>query len=611
MLLASEEVSAESRRKMLLEILESEALYPHFQPIVDLKKGSVIGHEALIRGPAGSVMASPGALFQTAIENNLLHTLELLCRRCSLEKFAELKSEGKLFLNISASLLGTPEHTEGFTSDLLQELGISISDIVIEISEQHPFDQHGLSNNAVQYYRSMGFQVAVDDLGTGYSGLKLWSDLKPEYVKIDKHFVSRIDCEPVKREFVRAICNISKVMGCKVIAEGIERQEEAEVLLELGITYGQGFFLGYPSPEPQVSWCKLNKPAPVASVENLTQFNNAETALSLLRHTPAIAPTDTVLHVSEQFNAHPDLASLPVVDQGTPLGVVRKSDLLELFSTQYGRALYEKKPAARIICEKVLLVEAEMSLVEVSRLVTDQDNPSLLQDIIITQDSCYLGMGNLRDLLKRITELKIQNAKYANPLTMLPGNVPINNEVERLLEQTEDFYVAYFDLNNFKPFNDCYGYSKGDQVIRLVGELLTAHAKRDHNFIGHVGGDDFVVIFRSSDWKMSCERILRQFDDEVRSLYAPKDLQNEGLWALDRQGGRTFFPLLGLAIGVVHPDPYRCSSYHEVAELAAMAKKEAKKTASSSLFISRRRCISLPEEEAGEQRKDEVFSDAG
>lgn len=602
MSMTSEEVSADTRRQLLLEILESEALYPHFQPIVDLKKGKVIGHEALIRGPAGSVMASPGALFQTAIENNLLHTLELLCRRCSLEKFAELKPGGQLFLNISASLLGTSEHTEGFTSELLQDLGISISDIVIEISEQHPFDQYGLSNNAVQHYRNMGFQVAVDDLGTGYSGLKLWSELKPEYVKIDRHFVSKIDRDAVKREFVRAICNISNVMGCKIIAEGIERQEEAEVLLELGITYGQGFYLGYPSPEPEINWCVVKRNELAAS-NNPPQVNTGETALSLLRQTPAVSPDDTVLFVSELFIAHPEIASLPVVEEGIPLGVVRKSDLLELFSTQYGRALYEKKPASRILSDNVLLVEADMSLVAVSRHVTDQENASLQQELIITQDNCYLGMGNLRDLLKRITELKIQNAKYANPLTMLPGNVPINNELERLLKETSDFYVAYFDLNNFKPFNDCYGYSKGDQVIRLLGELLTQHAKKGDNFVGHVGGDDFVVIFRSADWKLACERILREFDEEVRDLYSPKDLQNEGLWATDRQGTRSFFPLLGLAIGVVHPDPYRCGSYHEVAELAAMAKKEAKKSTNSSIFVSRRRSSSFPVETNAEQRQ--------
>lgn len=592
MLLATDEVGAETRRRLLLDILETESLYPHFQPLVDLKKNEVIGHEALIRGPAGSIMASPGALFQTAIENNLLHTLELLSRRCSLERFAELKPGGLLFLNISASLLGTPEHTEGFTAELLQELGISIADIVIELSEQHPFDQHGLTNSSVEYYRNMGFQVAVDDLGTGYSGLKLWSELNPEYVKIDRHFVSHIDSDAVKREFVRAIYNISNAMGCKVIAEGIERKEEVVTLMELGISIGQGFYLGYPSPEPQPTWTPLAICDALQS-KDVVLMDQAETASSLLRQAPAVSADDTVLYASEQFRAHPEMNALPVIREGIPLGVVKKSDLLELFSTQYGRALYEKKTVSRILSEDVLLVDCQLSLVEVSRLVTDQENSALQHDIIITQDDCYLGMGNLRDLLKRLTELKIQNAQYANPLTLLPGNVPINNEVDSLLKEASDFHIAYFDLNNFKPFNDCYGYSKGDQVIRLLGELLTRFAGHDQNFIGHVGGDDFVVVYRSADWQLSCERILREFDEGVRSFYSPKDLQTEGMWSTDRKGVRSFFPLLGLAIGVVHPDPYRCESFHEVAELAAMAKKEAKRSAFSSLFVSRRRCTGI------------------
>ncbi|WP_286236748.1 GGDEF domain-containing protein [Neptuniibacter halophilus] len=600
MVFATEGIDAVQRRDLLLEILETEALYPHFQPIVDLKKNEVIGYEALIRGPAGSAMASPGALFQTAIENNLLHTLELLCRRRSLERFAELKPGGKLFLNISASLLGTPEHTEGFTAELLQQLGISIEDIVIELSEQHPFDQHGLTLSAVEYYRNMGFQVAVDDLGTGYSGLKLWSELNPEYVKIDRHFVSYIDRDAVKREFVRAIFNISNALGCQVLAEGIERQEEVATLMELGIGIGQGFYLGYPSPDPAPVWtpvalCESLKPQPVE------QLKSSETAMALLRCAPAVAPEDPVLAVSELFFSHPEMTALPVVRDGVPVGVVRKSDLLELFSTQYGRALYEKKPAARLLSENVLFVESKMSLVEVSRLVTEQEHSALQQDIIITEDECYLGMGNLRDLLKRLTELKIQNARYANPLTLLPGNVPINNELDSLLRQTADFHVAYFDLNNFKPFNDCYGYSKGDQVIRLLGELLGRHVSHPGNFIGHIGGDDFVVIFRTQDWELRCERILRDFDREVREFYSPKELQAGGIWASDRKGDSTFFPLLGLAIGVVHPDPYRCSSFHEVAELAAMAKKEAKRQSESSLFISQRRCTGIPGKESRRQ----------
>ena len=100
-----------------------------------------------------------------------------------------------------------------------------------------------------------------------------------------------------------------------------------------------------------------------------------------------------------------------------------------------------------------------------------------------------------RILLKRITELQIRNARYANPLTLLPGNVPINEHVEHLLENYLPFTACYFDLDNFKPFNDLYGYSRGDMVIRLLGTILQSACNPQCDFIGHIGGDDFMIIF--------------------------------------------------------------------------------------------------------------------
>ena len=122
----------------------------------------------------------------------------------------------------------------------------------------------------------------------------------------------------------------------------------------------------------------------------------------------------------------------------------------------------------------------------------------------------------------------------------------------------------------------------------MLGELLTNNANGD-NFTGHIGGDDFVVVFRTADWKERCERILLQFDLVIREFYSPKDLEQGGIWAASRTGESVFYPVLSLSCGVVHPDPYRCISYHEVAELAAQAKKEAKKRDGSYLFVSRRR----------------------
>ncbi|WP_271272895.1 EAL domain-containing protein [Aliamphritea hakodatensis] len=579
--------------QLLRSLIAGDNLFPHFQPIVDLRNGETIGHEALIRGPEGSVLYSPDSLFQTAIRCGLLHTLELSCRRLSLQRFAELNIGGKLFLNISASLLGTPEHQKGLTADMLAALDIPQQAIVIELSEQHPFDQYGLTLEAVQHYRGMGFNIAIDDLGSGYSGLKLWSELQPNIVKIDKHFVHNVDREPIKRQFVKSICGIANGIGCSIIAEGIETQSELLTLKELGVTIGQGFYLGRPTQRP------VDAPQEYAWLPKRPRGDldpdMAETASVLVQPAPSLAQSDELQLASRLFRDNPAYNALAVLEDGRPVGTITRAKLLELFSTQYGRALYEQKPVS-VMMDDALIIESDMSLENVSQMVTEQDAVYLNQGLVITRNGLYLGLGDVRDLLKKITELKIRNARYANPLTLLPGNVPISREIDSLLKRTDDFRVAYFDINYFKPFNDAYGYVKGDLLIQQLGSLLTRFASGD-NFTGHVGGDDFVVVFRCEDWLSRCQSIIAEFDLSVREYYSPQDLEQGGVWSQGRSGESSFFPVLSLSVGVVHPDPYSCLSYHEVAELAAQAKKQAKKADGSYVFVSRRRRLSSAEGE--------------
>lgn len=586
--------SEQDELDLLTEIIRNECLYPVFQPIVDLCTGECMGHEALIRGPSGTPLYAPYRLFNVAIRHHLLHRLELLCRRRSIERFAERSMRGKLFLNVSASLLSSPDYQQGFTVELLQALGIPQEDIVIELSEQHPFDHHGLTRSAVDHYRQMGFRIAIDDLGSGYSGLKLWADLQPEFVKIDMHFVRSIDRDSVKREFVRSICNIGRTLHCNIIAEGIETHEELHTLQEMGVRYGQGFLLGRPAEEPVMQIDPLTvRHGYLQSRGGERGSAESDTARVLVRSIPGLSPEDLLLEASQIFRRLPNVGSVPVLVDGEPVGVVRRSDLLELFSAQYGRALYEQKPVSRLMREDALVVAGDTPLERVSRMITEQDEAELIQqELIIVQDGCYLGMASVRDLLKRITELKIRNARYSNPLTLLPGNVPINREIDTLLGHATDFHVAYFDLNHFKPFNDCYGYSRGDQVIRLLGMLLANYASSDIDFVGHIGGDDFVVLFRSRQWREICEQVIEQFGQRVRELYRAADLESDGIWSVDRSGERCFYPLLTLAVGVVHPDPYKCSSYHEVAELAAEAKKIAKQQSGDAIYLSSQRHLS-------------------
>jgi len=152
------------------------------------------------------------------------------------------------------------------TLQLLQQLGIAPSQVVIELSEQYPADDIDLLKSCLNHYRSQGFLTAIDDLGAGYSGLRLWSELSPDYVKIDRHFIHQIDSTPVKQEFVRSIVELCQSLTCKVIAEGIETQEELAVLKQLGIVYCQGYLLG----RPEVLPCRAMK---ATLVPNNTQIH--------------------------------------------------------------------------------------------------------------------------------------------------------------------------------------------------------------------------------------------------------------------------------------------------------------------------------------------------
>jgi diguanylate cyclase (GGDEF)-like protein len=111
--------------------------------------------------------------------------------------------------------------------------------------------------------------------------------------------------------------------------------------------------------------------------------------------------------------------------------------------------------------------------------------------------------------MREITQMQIHAARYANPLTQLPGNVPINEHIDRLLESGTRFWVCYFDLDHFKPFNDVYGYRRGDDVIQLTGNILTSNCDPDRDFVGHIGGDDFMVLFQSETGSSAARRCWR------------------------------------------------------------------------------------------------------
>jgi len=229
-----------AQRALLEEILAHSLLYPVFQPIVDLRNGALIGYEGLIRGPQDTPLHSPVLLFKLARLCGLGLQLENRCSEVILKKFVELELPGRIFLNISPECLCKAglEKSERLAS--LQQIGLAPQRIILELTENQATCDYEEMREVLRQCRALGFQIAIDDLGEGFSSLRLWSEIKPEYVKIDMHFIQGIDRDPVKLQFVQSIQQIAAKSGTITIAEGIESPGELRLIQELGISCGQG-----------------------------------------------------------------------------------------------------------------------------------------------------------------------------------------------------------------------------------------------------------------------------------------------------------------------------------------------------------------------------------
>lgn len=576
----------------LKRILTERLFTTLFQPIIDCKSGQLLGLEALVRGPEGSSLFSPERIFATAQQYDLLFAVERAVSEQAIACYVLLGKPGRLFLNFSPVVLGDNSTLE-WLENMVERYQLRSGDLVMELSESYVIGDIQALAKQLERCREHGFVLAIDDLGAGYSGLRLWSELHPEYVKIDRHFIKDIDKDPVKHEFMRGIVELSQRLGCGIIAEGVETRAELQTVNQLGINLCQGFYLGRPSTKPKLS-CELDDDK--LSAVTALPIKYSETVQVLCSYVEPLPINVTLAKVWDRFKNREQYSSLPVVHNGRLIGLIHRALVLEMLSGPYGRALYAKKRASELVTDNAIVVEKMASLGEVSQMVTDEDDMYVRQHFVIVDQGRYVGMGNTRDLLRRITEVRLMHARHANPLTLLPGNVPINQHIQQQIDAEADFTVAYVDINHFKPYNDLYGYQRGDEVIQLVGKLLRRHCESRGHFVGHVGGDDFVTVFNSESGEEICQQICKDFVHSQRELYNDQDYNHGTVSALDRSGEKREFPLVSLSIGLVpaHPALKRVDDY---ALQLSEAKKQAKSAGQSSVVIYRpeptRLCVSI------------------
>jgi EAL domain-containing protein (putative c-di-GMP-specific phosphodiesterase class I) len=244
----SERIAARRRRQRLFDLVLEGQVRSVYEPIVEVATHTVYGYEALARGPEGSELYSPAALFASAEEEHLLFQLDCLCRQSGLDGARDFPRESKLFLNVRPTTIHDPNFQAEALGRTLEQCNLRPSDVVFEISEQESIENFSIFREVRDYYGKLGFEIALDDVGAGYASLESVMELEPEYIKVDRAFVAGIDEDTARQELLRALQAVAEKINARIIGEGLDTLEELETLGRLGISFGQGWLFGKPHP---------------------------------------------------------------------------------------------------------------------------------------------------------------------------------------------------------------------------------------------------------------------------------------------------------------------------------------------------------------------------
>ena len=561
-------------------IIEEKDIKIVFQPIVSLRDGSILGYEALSRVP-GSGIKNPEMLFSAATQFNRLWDLEQLCRTKTLEaagRFLLPPDETKLFLNVNPNTMRDEKFKSGFTKSFLRNYRIKPDNLIFEITERSMITDIEGFQESIRHYKNQDYKIAIDDAGAGYSGLNLISDINPNYIKLDMKLIRDVHSDQLKYALVKGMVELSKVSNIQLIAEGIEKIEELNALIHIGVQYGQGFFLQKPREEIDGIANHVVKTIKESNLRknHMIQYSASGIHIkNLCNPTGVAAPADLVADVYQIFKNDLDCYGLCIIENGAPVGVVSRSRLALRLSGQYGFTLNQNKTIAEVMDLNFLSVDAKMPMNTVSTLAMARPNDKLYDFIVVTENGKYIGTVTIKDLLQKTIEVEVSEAKHQNPLTGLPGNLVIERELQACINGKKKFTAAYLDIDNFKAYNDVYGFENGDKVIKLLAEILR-QSLTENKFVGHIGGDDFVIISQEHLKEKHFQAIITRFERESKSLYHERDVQNGYITATNREGETEVFPLMSLTCVSIDERTCEGQDVFELSARLATLKKETK-----------------------------------
>lgn len=519
--------SAQARppRSALTRLIQTSDVTAVFQPIVDVARGEIAAREMLTRPGKQSGFAHAGELFDVAEHECMLWELEELTRRVGIESAAGWKPGECLFLNTSPQVLCR----DGFADDLHRQLmsipGVTPERVVVEVTERSEQSYTEGLVREVASLKAHGFDVAIDDVGAGTSGLARIMALKPRWLKLDRELVESIDSDRGKQNLVRFLLHFAKLSGVRVIAEGIEREAELATLIHMGVPFAQGFFLARPGEKsaelaPELaSWCRdrwaLERSA-----------SHEQSVAGLVRPVTVVEARERIVDAAAQLLKERGVAGLAVVSAGRYVGWCDRQELLRAAGDP--RAI---RPISLVTAAESPIVEPNASIAEALRLAGDREASSAGWPLVVGEAGQPMGLINVADLLRAGADALDSNRTRTAPVTGLPSRARADEHLRALsmpiTGQARD--VAFVDLRGFGEFNEVLGFDVGDELLRRVADTLRDVVLTDADlagdasegsdvFLAHLGDDRFLLTAAPGVLKPRLFALAAVFDElESRS----------------------------------------------------------------------------------------------
>lgn len=534
-----------------------EVLDIAFQPIINIHTGKTYAVEALLRNHDKLGFNSIFDLFDQIYRENFLYSFDVALREKAIQKFILIDNfkNIKLFYNLDNRLFEMPDFSSGNTSKLLRKYGIKKDNICFEISERHEVVTQCNMDKVLTHYKEENFCIAIDDFGVGYSGYKLLYDSTPDVIKIDRFFLADIQKDIKKKVMVRNITHLAIQLGIKVIAEGVETKEELLVCRDIGCHLAQGYLIQKPTKNTEEICYQYDD-----IIKILKKDKRSESEFKMDSYLVKIKPLHVQSKMSEvidYFKKYPDTSIIPIINSSNePIGMLQEYVIKEFLYSQYGKSLLlndgTKKSKLKNLINHCGVTDVNSDISSIIELFSN--NPES-KGIILTNNSQYYGYLSARAIINIMNEENLVYAREQNPLTKLPGNTMIERYISAISANQDSYMLCYFDLDNFKAYNDVYGFRNGDRVILLFADILKKHLPSEF-CKAHIGGDDFFVALKHDNkddyaYVKIIRKIITKFTQDAKDFYSQEDKQRGFIVAKDREDVTKEFPLLTVSASIV------------------------------------------------------------